>query len=201
MSTTYLFLHIWRRGIVWGAGLLLCAGLAGCGLAERRTVVVTATPAGESPIPFVPSPTSQTAQPTALESTLGSVTSATYLLDGVCWEYLEELNGETWTWGGAEDLTAFYDGVDESELCAGVVTRGAFAFDGTVLLGTVRAATGCDAAYHVSEPPSDATGMARRYVAALTVREGCGYELLEPLVIAVPQPPDGGEVELSVAGP
>ncbi len=187
--------------MVWAACVLLGAGLAGCELVEQRTVVVTATPAGESPIPFVPSPTSLTAQPTALESTIGSVASATYLLDGVCWEYLEGLAGETWTWHSADDLLAFYDEVDESELCRGVVTRGEFAFEGTVLLGTVRAATGCDAAYHVSEPPGDAMEAARRYVAELTVVAGCEYELLEPLVIAVPQPRDGVEVELSVVGP
>lgn len=189
------------RRVYATAGLVLAVMLAACTAAERR-VVLTATPASGAPGGvWLPSPTSLAAEPTLLESEIGSYTSALALLDGVCFDYLSSLVGTTWTWTSPDDLAAFYDRVDESAQCVGAVPRGAYDFGAQVLVGTVGAAVGCDAAFRLLDVADDPAARAQRYVVELVVAPGCEYELLEPLVMAVPAPPDGLHAELGVIAP
>ncbi len=127
--------------------------------------------------------------------------SATTLLDSVCFDYLSSLAGTTWTWASPDDLAAFYDQVDESEQCVGTVVRGRLDFGPEVLVGTVAAAVGCDAAFRLLDVTEDPSAQAQRYVVELIVVPGCEYDLIEPLVIAVPAPPDGVHAELGVVTP
>ena len=136
-----------------------------------------------------------------LETDAGPYADHVNLLDGVCFEYLATLNGSRWTWTAPGDLTAFYDRVDESKLCPRPVERGSFAFEDSVLVGVVNAATGCDAAHRVIDLVRDETGAAQTLQLAFDVLPGCDYELIQPFLIAVPRPPDGSAIQVVVIAP
>ncbi|HML23091.1 MAG TPA: hypothetical protein PKD09_15665 [Aggregatilinea sp.] len=175
--------------------------LAACTASQRKVITATPAPGVADAAASAVTPTLPPGEPTALESEIGSYADATALLDSVCYEFLASLAGTTWTWTSPDDLAAFYDRVDESEQCTGLVQRGTYEFGSQVLLGTVGAATGCDAAFRLLDATPGAASQAQRYVVELVVTSGCDYELLEPLVMAVPAPPGGSGVELGVITP
>jgi hypothetical protein len=128
-------------------------------------------------------------------------TDATFLLDGVCFDYLATLRGTTWLWTSPADLAAFYDQVDASELCAPPATRQDYDFTAEVLIGLASAATGCDAAYRVITLSQDDDRQTQTLFLSLDVRAGCSYEIIEPLIMAVPPPPPGYTLEATVIAP
>ncbi|NLF78399.1 MAG: hypothetical protein GX573_22125 [Chloroflexi bacterium] len=187
------------RRLVW-LGALACILLAGCSLATSGEATpagvptstlltapaVTPTPAATSPLAF----------PT-LESSSAPYPNLTYLLDGVCFEFLLTLSGETWVWQSADDLAAFYNRVDASEQCGAPVERPEFTWpEGEVLAGTVNAAAGCDAAHRVVDLTRDVSAGVETLVIAFAVQPGCAYELVQPFVVAVPRPPDAVTLRL-----
>ncbi|MBN1680962.1 MAG: hypothetical protein JW966_11795 [Anaerolineae bacterium] len=183
-------------------------GLAGL-LAACTLVTATHTPDGlpsVTPLPVTGSPVSPAAPThtpalTALETLTGPYPDESSLLDGVCYEYLYTMNNETWMWRTPGDLSAFYDRVDASELCPGLVRRGTADFDGRVLIGIVNVMTGCDAAHRVLDlvdPAPDSAVRAQTLIVELAIRSGCDYELVQPLLIALPRPPDDVPVHVVV---
>ena len=171
----------------------VCALIAACGVLDRtEQVVITATPnAAQLAAAADATP--------ALVTDSGAFENLTALLDGVCTEFLFSVAGETFVWDTPEALAAFYDRVDESEQCGGEVMRGSFDFDGRVLAGAIAATTGCDASFHVGEIA--ASGDAHILPLELTVAPGCAYELVEPLVVAVPRASSAPPLRVEVRGP
>jgi hypothetical protein len=153
----------------------------------------SATPTVE----IVPSPT-PTLPP--LETSTDPYFDAGTLLDGVCFEYLLTLDGQVWTWTTPAELGAFYDRVDTSELCPAPVARQDFDFGQGVLVGTISTATGCDAAHRVVNTVRDDSARTETLVVALEVRPGCPYELIQPLLVAVPDLPEGYTLQIAVSG-
>jgi hypothetical protein len=155
-------------------------------------IAPSATPTVES----VPSPT-----PTSpsLETSTDPYLDAGTLLDGVCFEYLLTLDGQVWTWSTPAELSAFYDRVEASEVCPDPVARQGFDFSQGVLVGTVSTATGCDAAHRVVDTVRDDRARTQTLVVELVVRPGCPYELVQPLLVAVPDVPDGYALQIAVS--
>lgn len=180
------------------AFLLACAGalVAGCGALDRNdSVVITATPnAAERAAEAMP----LDATP-ALTTDSGPYENQTALLDGVCTEFLVSAAGETFVWDTPEALVAFYDRVDESALCPGPVARGTLDFGERALAGAIALATGCDASFRVEGLVEGAE--ARTLLLALQIEPGCDYELVEPLVLAVPRDRPGVPLHVEVRGP
>jgi hypothetical protein len=154
----------------------------------------SATPTAE----IVPSAT-PTSPP--LETSTDPYLDAGTLLDGVCFEYLLTLDGQVWTWTTPAELGAFYDRVDASELCPTPVARQDFDFSQGALVGTVSTATGCDAAHRVVNTVRDNSARTQTLIVALEVRPGCPYELVQPLLVAVPDLPEGYTLRIAVSGP
>ena len=173
----------------------LSALIAACGVLDRREpVVITATPdAAQRAAAPAPTP--------ALAAITGTFANHTALLDGVCSEFLFASAGETFVWDTPDALAAFYDRVDNSGLCRRPAARGTFDFGGAVLAGAIHAATGCDAAFQVLGLAQDDITRTQTLSLALAVEPGCEYELVEPLVVAVPPPPDGYTLQIAVTGP
>jgi hypothetical protein len=149
-------------------------------------VMDTPAPLASAPAPGTPFPT--------VETDTGPYADHISLLDGVCFEFLATLGGSQWTWTSPEHLAAFFDRVDESELCPGRVARGSFVFEDLALVGAVNTATGCDAAHRVIG--LDATTQTLQL--AFDVLPGCDYELVQPFLIAVPRPPDRSAIQVVI---
>ena len=66
-----------------------------------------------------------------------------------------------------------------------------FDFSQGVLVGMINGATGCDAAHRVIEMVQDDAAHTQTLLVQLNVRPGCPYELVQPLLIAVPIPAGG----------
>ncbi len=182
-----------QRKINWLARLsLVVVMLAGCSPAARHD-----TSSAEPTYTIVPipdTPTNSPALPSAippLETITEPYENAGALLDGVCYEFLYSLNGVTWVWTTSGDLTAFYDRADASGLCSSPVTRVPFDFSGHYLAGAVQVVTGCDAAHRVIDSVTDDSARTQTIVVQLTVRGDCHYELVQPLLIAVPRLSEG----------
>ena len=192
-----------KRRVIWGCVMIV---LCGCTAAARDGTpspspaatlpvsVPTTTPATEivpSLTPFSP----------ALETSTDPYLNAGALLDGVCFEFLLSLNGQVWTWTTPAELSAFYDRVDASEGCPGLVARRDFDFSQGVLVGTVSTATGCDAAHRVVGVNRDDSARTQTLLVQLEVKSGCPYELVQPFLAAVPDRPDGYTLQIVVSGP
>ncbi len=179
--------------------LLLAAclsfAISGCGaLGGREEVIITATPnAAQRAAPLDATP--------ALTSDTGAFEGQAALLDGVCTEFLLSAAGETLVWDTPEALAAFYDRVDESGTCSAPAARGTFEFGERILAGAIAAATGCDAAFQVIALAHDDAAHTQTLVIALRVEPGCAYELAEPLLVAIPRPPDGVRLRVEVRTP
>lgn len=185
-------------GLVW---LMVAFMLAGCS-ADKKTaptpvpLTVTPTAAPETPTP----PAAATVPPT-LDAVTDPYPNLTTLLDSVCFDYLTGMSGQTWLWITPEELLAFYDQVDSSERCPHAVTRSPFDFNGNALAGVVGTGTGCDAAFRVTGLTQDDAAQTQTLSLQFEILPGCPYDLVEPLLIAIPRPPEGYRLNVSVASP
>lgn len=173
---------------------VLCLILTACtlvGSADVTPQVITASPPPSEHVPLYPPDPSMAAASLVPDTPAGLYTSVVSLLDGVCFEFLYSINGETWVWTSPGDLTAFYNRVDASELCRDPVQREAFNFDDQMLVGVVNACTGCDAAHRFVDLIQDDSAHTLTLVLELDVSPGCPYELVQPFLIAVPRAPEG----------
>jgi len=185
-------------GLGW---LVLIAALAGCSADQKTAPTQTPPAATVTPAPEVlPDPT-VVATPPALETFTGPYPDLSPLLDGVCFDYLAGMSGQTWLWTTPEELAAFYDQVDRSERCPHAVTRGTFDFSGGALAGTVGSGIGCDAAYRFLSLAQDDAAQTQTLALEFDILPGCPYELVEPLLIAVPRPPDGYRLNITLTSP
>ncbi|NDJ78387.1 MAG: hypothetical protein GYB65_19230 [Chloroflexi bacterium] len=125
---------------------------------------------------------------------------AVYLLDGVCFEFLWERAGQIWVWNNAADLAAFYNAVDESELCPDSVEWASFDFGEHVLVAGTQATQGCDAAYSVLAFTQDDQARTQTLWLVLDVQSGCSYELVQPYVWAIERPPAGYMIFVEYVG-
>jgi hypothetical protein len=185
---------LWQKGLRFA---LLGIVLAGCTPGEKRGPDNPAPTSGMAPLVETQPPTGDSPEATpflefpVLETSTDPYSNATSLLDDVCFEYLYAMNGQTWVWTTPGELTAFYDQVDVSRLCPDPVGRAAFGFEGTVLAGAVSVGTGCDAAHRVVGLAQDDGARTQILSLHFQVEGDCPYELVQPLLVAVPQPPAG----------
>lgn len=186
--------------------LLLLLAMTGCTLStspgEEKTPPATgqtSVPPTNSPQPPI-SPPALTPFPT-LETVTDPFANQANLLDGVCFEFLQILNGTTWVWSSPGELETFYDQADASGLCPGLVARGTFAFENDVLVGAVSVTTGCDAAHRIIDLAQDDSAHIQVLVLQLIVQPGCPYELVQPFLAAIPRPPDGYTIRVELTDP
>jgi hypothetical protein len=135
--------------------------------------------------------------PPSLRTDPGPFVDVAWLLDGVCFEYLAQMDGERWTWTAEEDMNAFFDQVDDSELCGTLVPRPTFDFTDAILVGAVQTAQGCDAAHRVVNVTQDDSAHTRTLVVALDVLPGCPYDLVQLFLVAVPRLPASYTTQIS----
>jgi hypothetical protein len=195
-----------RRQILLWIGLLSIAS-GGCSLtrqdgAPQPTPTLTIIPfpqATPPPVTPAPEPTLDTWLPLITDT--GPFENAAALLDGVCFEYMRALDGQTWVWTTATDLAAFYDRADASELCPSPAERGVFDFGDRILAGAVTASVGCDAAHRVIDMTRDDTTRTQTLRVAFDVRAGCPYELAQPFLVALPRPAAGDTIRVEIQLP
>jgi hypothetical protein len=195
---------LWQKGLRFA---LLGIALAGCTLGEKRGPDNPAPTSTVAPVVETPPPGGDATDATpllefpVLETSTGPYSNATSLLDGVCFEYLYAMNGQTWVWITPGELAAFYDQVDASKLCPDPVERAAFDFDGQMLAGAVSVSTGCDAAHRVVNLAQDDGTRTQILSLQFQVEGNCPYELVQPFLVAVPQPPAGYTLRVVVTPP
>ncbi len=171
----------------------------GMGLIGLICLLAACAPAPSEPVPTVlPLPThttwkvSPTPRPTPLHPISLMTDTAPYdnrasLLNDVCFAYLATQTKEGWKWTTDADLSAFFARVNASELCSNPVPTPEFDFTEYVLVGAVKSAEGCDAAHRILDTLQDETAGPITVHVELVIQTGCPYELIEPLLIAVPR--------------
>lgn len=151
---------------------------------------------GPTPTPFM----TQTPAPT--ETPLPTLdmpyTDASSLLQGVCFKYLATLDGQSLTFDSPRDLNAFYNAVNESKRCVGLVQRGNFDFSNKQVIGTVITGQGCNISLAYDRTIQDDGLKQRTVIMQAAVTGDCGYGLVQPLLIAADRPPAGYKNLLSV---
>lgn len=181
--------------------------LVGCSGTEKHRTdegPTTTALAAAPTLTYTPAALAAAFTPTAfanLETVTDPYADMSALLDGVCFEFLYGMNGQTWLWTTPDNLSTFYDQVDASKQCAHAVERRTFDFNGYALAGAVNTSTGCDAAYRVLTLAQDDNAHTQTLSLEFAVLPGCPYELVQPLLIAVPRPPDGYRFNIAVTSP
>lgn len=176
---------MFRRLAVFGV-ILLAAALGGYAL-QRAGDTPSAAPV-QPLAPGTPPAAASPARPTPLVSDLAPYADATALLDGVCFEALAALSGQSWVWRSQADLDAFYVHIDAAAWCPEPIARQTYDFAGSVLAGTAIAAQGCDAAFRSATLAAAGNGGGLVLRLALQVIPGCPYELIEPVIVVLPAP-------------
>lgn len=156
-----------------------------------------------SPLPSLSPTAANTVEPAfpTVESSAGPYMEQTAVLDGVCFDFLARLNGQAWVWSTPEQLAAFYDQVDASEVCSRPAARVSLDFSQMVLAGVVNSATGCDAAHRFVTLNQDDTTHTQTLILEFTILPGCDYELVQPFVIQLTRPPDGYILQVALSEP
>ena len=165
-----------RGALLAGLALLL----AGCMLPWGELPV---RPAGPTPDPLY------SGQP---------YQDARSLIGGVCFNYwVEQVNRVFIIQSPAEHI-AFYNEVDESELCRFLVIREPYDFQaaGRILIGAVNIGTGCQATTDPLELVVDDAARTVTLRVAWGVSGACDYRLARPFWVSIPRPPEGYAVRL-----
>ncbi len=125
---------------------------------------------------------------------------ASSVLVGVCFRFLQALDGKTIVLDSSRDLAAFYNQVDASEQCRDSAARQDFDFSNRQIVGTVVTGEGCavDLAYDSTE--LDDKNRRRTLVFRVVVRGDCPYELVRPVWLAVDRPPSGYTTQIRISG-
>ncbi len=177
--------------------LLFVAAACSLSASEKKA------PPPASPLPSLEATVAHTPEASfpTVESSAGPYTDRTSVLDGVCFDFLARLSGQAWVWSTPEQLAAFYDQVDVSEVCSRPASRVSFDFNQTILAGVVNGATGCDAAHRFVSLNQDDSAHTQTLVLEFTVLPGCDYELVQPFVIELPRPPEGYVLQIALSEP
>jgi hypothetical protein len=172
---------------LWAAGFLLV--VLACNLLQEPTLTATPGPT------LTPSPSATAAIPTA---TL-PYTDANAVLGGLCYDFLQTLNGQTVILDSPADLSALYDRVDQSKRCPDAVPRQDFDFGPSQIVGTAVTARGCSLDARFDHIDLDDAARRRVVVFQLAVKGDCDYGLVRPLWLAISRPPPGYTTQLRLS--
>lgn len=113
-------------------------------------------------------------------------TDAASVMSGLCFESVYDAAGRTFVIRSADELAAFFDLADNSQLCRHPVTRGSFDFSGgTALVGLWSRAVGCKARHEVADVRRDDVARTYEIRLRLVVDGGCNYELVRPFWVGL----------------
>ena len=157
--------------------------------------IVTAV---ETPVPNTPTPNNVTPQPTATfftdtpqpTETLPPTLDMPYgdesaILQGVCFAYLQSLDGQTIAFNSASDLSTFYDTVNKSKKCPEASARHTFDFSAQQLIGTVVTGQGCGIVLSYGSTTQDASTHNRVITIHAEISGACPYLLVQPILLSV----------------
>lgn len=150
-----------------------------------------------TPIPFTPPSPSSTPEPTPTPAL--PFPDASAIFEGVCFQYLRTLGGQTITLNSQADLNAFYNKVDESELCRDRVERKTFDFSARQIIGTAITGEGCGINLTYERTDQDDSRQQRTIVLRAAVSGDCPYELVRPIWMIVERPASGYSTQLQIS--
>jgi hypothetical protein len=183
-----------QRGVPW---LVLAAlSAVACNLLSGRpTPNPTPLPSPViTPVELISTPS----PPPAPTATL-PFPDASALLAGVCFSFLETLDGQTVVLDSPRDLAAFYDQVDSSKRCRDTVTRQQFDFSSGQIIGTVITGMGCTVGVSYEGTERDDQAHQRTVVFRASVGGDCPYQLVHPLWLLVERPLPGYTTRVRVS--
>jgi hypothetical protein len=104
----------------------------------------------------------------------------------VCFEAAFSLADRVFALRQAEDLIAFYDHIDNSQLCRHPVTRYPFDFsNGRILVGLWSKGRGCRARHDLVGVTRDDASRGFALNLLLVIEGDCNYELLRPFWVGL----------------
>jgi hypothetical protein len=161
-------------GLVTAGLLAACASQPPDGSTVQPSVTAPPTPIAPALTP-VPSPTP--AYPWTDESAI---------MQGLCFESVNDAAGTIFILRSPEELAALYDLADNSRLCRFPVERRSFDFSGgRILVGTWTRAEGCAARHEVVTVRRDDVARIFAVTLRLVVEGTCPYELVRPFWIGL----------------
>ena len=181
---------------LWAAGFVLAA--LACNLLQGPTLTTTPAP---TLIPLLPatSATSTTSATFAIPTATLTYTDASAVLGGLCYDFLQTLNGQTIILDSPADLSAFYDRADQSKRCPDAVRRQDFDFGPNQIIGTAVTARGCSLGATYDHTALDDAARLRVVVFQLAVNGDCDYGLVRPIWMAIDRPPPGYTTQLRLS--
>lgn len=137
------------------------------------------------PTPVVsPAPSITAAVPLPTETPLWA--DAARVMNGLCFEAVNDAAGRAFVIRSEAELTEFYDLADHSELCRRPVRRESFDFSGgRTLVGVWSRGVGCTARHEVTSARRDDVARTYSITLRLLVEGSCAYELVRPFWIAL----------------
>jgi hypothetical protein len=121
------------------------------------------------------------------------------IFEGVCFQYLRTIGGQTITLNSEADLNAFYNKVDESELCRDRVERKSFDFSTRQIIGTAITGEGCGIDLTYERTDQDDSRQQRTISLRATVSGDCPYELVRPVWMSIERPASGLTTQIQVS--
>ncbi len=161
-------------------------------MADQTAVPSTSIPNNPTPEPtatFItdtPQPT-ETLLPT-LDMPYGDDSA---ILQGVCFAYLQSLDGQTLTFNSPGDLSTFYDVADKSKKCPEASARHTFDFSSRQLIGTVVTGQGCGIVLSYGSTTQDASTHVRVITIRAAISGSCPYVLVQTILLSVDRPSTG----------
>ncbi len=146
-----------------------------------------------------PTPVETTIPPTPVLSATLPFPDASSVLSGVCFSFLQTLDGKTVVLDSPHDLAAFYDQVDKSKRCRDTVERKDFDFSNYQIVGTVVTGEGCSIGLAYEGATLDDQAHQRVITFRAAVGGDCGYQLAHPLWLAVDRPAPGYTTQLRIS--
>lgn len=152
----------------------------------------TATPNNTTPTPTATFIT-DTPQPTeTLPPTLDMpYADQSAILQGVCFAYLQSLDGQMLEFNAAGDLSTFYDAVNKSKKCPEASARHTFDFSSRQLVGTVVTGQGCGIVLSYSGTTQDSSTHNRVISIHAEINGSCPYLLVQPILLSIDRQSDG----------
>jgi hypothetical protein len=158
---------------------------------EIVTAVPTVIPNTATPNNTTPTPTAtfftDTPQPTeTLPPTLDMpYADESAILQGVCFAYLQSLDGQALEFNSSGDLSTFYDTVNKSKKCPEVSARRTFDFSSRQLIGTVVTGQGCGIVLSYGGTTQDSGTHDRAISIHAELNGSCPYLLVQPILLSV----------------
>jgi hypothetical protein len=121
------------------------------------------------------------------------------IFDGVCFQYLRTIGGQTITLTSQADLNGFYNKVDESELCRDRVERKTFDFSARQIVGTAIIGEGCGIDLTYERTDQNDSSQQRTIILRATVSGDCPYELVRPIWLIIERPASGHTTQLQIS--